>query len=103
MSDQEQGTQITPDAPKRARTSSKRVSHDVIIRAYAAAHPKDDSAKGLRRVLRNNKQADPAYAKHVKNTPWPSHSVATLRKLFKDDAAFQRQLTQERLAKHAKR
>lgn len=109
MSDQTSTTQDTPntnDAPKRARTSNanggKRHAHATIITAYAAAHPKDPTAKGLRRVLRANKQADPMYARHVKNTPWPAHRTAVLRKLFKDDASFLKQLTDEKLRRHAR-
>lgn len=95
----------TPNAPKRTRANAnggKRVTHTTIIAAYAAAHPKDPTAKGLRRVLRANKDADAAYRSHVKNTPWPAHRVAVLRKLFANDAAFVKQLTEEKLRKHAK-
>lgn len=96
MSDQTISTQDTP-ATKRTRTpSAKRIAHDKVIEAYANAHPKDPTAKGLRRVLRANKDADPAYKAHVKNTPWCAHRRATLQKLFKDDAAFLKHLAKVR-------
>lgn len=88
-------TNATADKPKRAQ-STKRIPHADVIRAYANAHPGDDSAKGLRRKLRNNKHVDPEYVKHVKNTPWCGHKRATLQKLFADDKAFLKALSKVR-------
>lgn len=93
MSDQTSSTPQEPTPTTRTRTpSAKRIEHAKVIEAYANAHAKDPTAKGLRRVLRANKDADAAYKAHVKNTPWPAHKRATLQKLFKDDAAFLKQL-----------
>jgi hypothetical protein len=97
MSDQGNTPQNTNDAPKAKRApSAKRIAHDKVIEAYANAHPKDPTAKGLRRVLRANKDADPAYRAHVKNTPWCAHRRAVLQRLFKDDAAFLKALQKVR-------
>jgi hypothetical protein len=97
MSDQTNGTPNTDSTPKRTRkASTARIPHAKVIEAYANAHPKDPTAKGLRRVLRANKDADAAYKAHVKNTPWPAHRRAVLQRLFKDDAAFLRALTKVR-------
>lgn len=84
-------------APKPKRTTlAGKIEHSAAIAAYARAHPKDPSAKGMRRVLRANKDADKAYAKHVKNAPWPAHNKAVLAKLFANDAAFVKQLSAKR-------
>jgi hypothetical protein len=81
--------QQTPDAPKtRTRTADKRIEHSAVISMYAEAHPKDPSAKGLRRVLRANRDADKAYKTHQKNAPWPAHSRKVLLALFENDPAF---------------
>lgn len=89
MSDQIVTPEQPNDAPNAKRTTAaKRMEHSAVIAKYAQAHPSDPSAKGLRRTLRANKDADALYRKHAKNTPWPSHSVATLKKLFAHDAAF---------------
>jgi len=93
MSDQTNANATTNDAPRAKRApTAKRLEHAKVIDAYAKAHPKDPTAKGLRRVLRANKDADPAYKAHVKNTPWPAHRRTVLSKLFKDDRAFLREL-----------
>lgn len=100
MSDQTgtHNTTTTNDAPtaKVKRTSTARIPHAKVIEAYADAHKKDPTAKGLRRVLRANRDADSAYKAHVKNTPWPAHKRAVLQRLFKDDAAFLRALKKVR-------
>ena len=97
MSEQNVATPTTDDKPARKRTSSPtgKIEHSAAIAAYARAHPKDPSAKGMRRVLRANKDADKAYAKHVKNAPWPSHNKAVLARLFAQDAAFVRELSRK--------
>lgn len=97
MSDQSNTQTTTNDAPaKRTRTSNARIPHAKVIEAYANAHKKDPTAKGLRRVLRANRDADSAYKAHVKNTPWPAHKRTVLQKLFANDAAFLRELRKVR-------
>jgi hypothetical protein len=86
----------TTDKPKRAPRVTGKIEHSAAIAAYARAHPKDPSAKGMRRVLRANRDADVAYKRHVKNAPWPAHNKSVLAKLFASDAAFVRELSRKR-------
>lgn len=97
MSDQTSTPNVDPKPARKQRTTlSGKIEHSAAIAAYARAHPKDPSAKGMRRVLRANKDADAAYKKHVKNAPWPAHNKAVLGKLFASDAAFVRELGKKR-------
>ncbi len=93
-------TTTQTDAPTGATTTKRasspraqRIEHSAAIAAWARAHPQDPSGKGMRTKLRAEKAkgkacADPAYLKHAKNAPWPSHSRKVLRALFENDRAF---------------
>lgn len=112
MSDQPNTTDTpntTTDAPSAPKPRAKRVSlggnisHQRAIALWAQAYPKDPSAKGLRTWLRSHKEADPAYRKHVANTPWCDHKRAVLHGAFvKNRPAFAKLVAKERPARSGK-